>query len=39
MGSSMSGMAGPAEFVGFVMPQNLQIDRVCGGGVRIAGRA
>jgi hypothetical protein len=39
MGSSNSGMTGPAEFVGLVMPRNLQIDRVRSGGVRIAGRA
>jgi hypothetical protein len=32
-------MAGLAQFVRLMMPQNLKIDRVRDGGVRIAGRA
>jgi hypothetical protein len=37
MGSTISGMTRP--IVGFVMPQNMKIDRVGCGRVRIAGRA
>lgn len=39
MGSSISGIAGLARFARLVMPQNLKIDRVRDGGVRIVGRA
>ena len=38
MGSSISGIARPA-FVGLAMPQDIRIDRVGWGRVRIAGRA